>query len=64
MVQVPKSTGAAYSKSVVDLKASVVDVSVSGASDGVEQHPNVETVDAVSKDALTEPEVTLTEEDH
>lgn len=61
MVQVPKSTGAANSKSRVDADVSAADVSVSGCLDSVESHPDVEMVNAVPEEIPTEPDVTGTD---
>lgn len=63
MVQVSCSTGCAYSKVDVRVDDLVRDLSMSGAFDKVEQHQDLETVDAVHKDAPAEADVTLTEDD-
>lgn len=60
MVQAPSSTGANHLKSRVVVDGPVADVSVSGAFDGVAQHPDVEMVDALCK-AAAEPDVASSE---
>lgn len=58
VVQVTNSTGAAYCKSHVDVKAPAAHVWASKASGSVEKHRTVELVDAASKDASIKGDVT------
>lgn len=53
--------GSAHSKWHVDVDSPAADVSIHGASNGVQLHPVLEVVDAVPKDAAAEPSVTMTE---
>lgn len=46
---------------MIDVDVPVAVVSVSGAFDGVKQHPDLKIVDAVLKDAQSETDVTRTE---
>lgn len=61
IVRTLNCTGPAHSKSKVEGNASVADVSLSAACDGVEQSPDVQTVYTVSKNAPAELDVTRSE---
>lgn len=60
-VQVCSSASDAHCRRIVVEDAPVADVSERGTCNGVEQHPNVEKVDAVPIDEPTESYVTFTE---
>lgn len=60
MVQVAlRSTSSSHSKFHVDVDGSIADVSVSGASDGVEQRLDIGIINAVRKVGLAKRNVTM-----
>lgn len=60
MVKVSSSAGSAHFKSHVVVDDPVAEASVSGTSNGAEQHPDVEVLDALHKHATVKPKVTFT----